>query len=89
MLRSAGGSKLASGQFAGVFAYQLFGALTTATAVGAHAQFLADLRIAVALSDRLLNLLVGYGFAQADVHNKNPDENHCDSQFSCNAKDLQ
>lgn len=86
---SAGGGKLTRWQFAAVFPHQLLGALATATAVGTYTEFLADLRIAVALSDGLLNLLMGNGFAQAHVHNTNSDENYCDSQCKLNAKDLQ
>lgn len=86
---SAGCSKFAGGELAGVFAHQLLGTLAAATTVSAYAQFLADLRIAITGGHRLLDLLLGNGFAQTDVHSMKPDANYFDLHCSLNAKDLQ
>lgn len=86
---SAGCSKFAGGELAGVFAHQLLGTLAAATTISAYAQFLADLRIAITGGHRLLDLLLGNGFAQTDVHSMKPDANYFDLHCSLNAKDLQ
>src|SRR5690606_14093385 len=86
---SAGCSKFAGGEFAGVFAHQLFGTLAAATTISAYAQFLTDLRTAITGGHRLLDLLLGNGFAQTDVHSMKPDANYFDLHCSLNAKDLQ